>query len=74
MFSVQECKTISGPEPNKPCVFPYIDNGIKHFECTSMFDNQPWCSIEVDNNGNHVTGQWGYCDTECFEGKTYREM
>ena len=37
-----------------------------------MFDkkDQPWCSTEVDSNGNYVKGLWGYCDTECFEGKS----
>ena len=37
-----------------------------------MFDekDQPWCSTEVDINGNFLKGLWGYCDTECFEGKS----
>ena len=36
-----------------------------------MFDkkDQPWCSTEVDSNGNYVKGLWGYCDTEC-KGKS----
>ena len=26
---------------------------------------QPWCSTKVDDNGQHITGNWGDCGPDC---------
>jgi len=54
------CITESGPQPNKPCIFPFISHGITFHQCTTYKNGgQPWCSTEVDGNGTHVDGKWG---------------
>ena len=63
------CYTISGPDANKPCIFPFRHDGVTHNTCTlaSTSDNKPWCSTLVDDSGNHVKGQgnFGDCGPEC---------
>ena len=34
-----------------------------------MNHDQPWCSVEVDSNGNHIMGKWGNCGPYCDLGK-----
>ena len=50
-----------------PCIFPFIFNGISYQGCTlaEASDNEAWCSVKVDANGNHVGGEgkWGTCPT-----------
>jgi len=53
-----------------PCVFPFKYKGTTYDRCTDAGQYKPWCSIEVDINGEHVTssllGQtWGYCSDSC---------
>ena len=63
--------TKDGPDPNKPCVFPFIDRGISHSKCTlGASDLQPWCPTEVDQNGYYVDEKWGNCDSNCETGNT----
>ena len=66
-----ECKTESGPEPRRPCVFPFIYNGVKYNECTFVDWHQPWCSVEVNDNQNHIDGKWGNCKKTCNKGKIF---
>lgn len=68
LFSILglECKTNSGPKPNKLCVFPFTFQGLENFECATIEHNQPWCPTEVYENGSYVDGQWGNCDNSCF--------
>ena len=65
------CTTTIGPDPNKPCVFPFKLNSVTYNYCTTA-TNQPddtkaWCSTKVDEFGNHVVrqGYWGYCEPKC---------
>ena len=62
---MKEGKSAIGNE----CKFPFIHKGIEHHGCTyeDSNDNHPWCSLQVDENGNHVTGQgrWGICGLHC---------
>ena len=65
------CVTESGPDPNKPCIFPFEFGGTTYNECTfegnQPGDTQPWCSTLTNNNGVHVGGQgnWGFCSSTC---------
>ena len=69
-FSDTECFTRSGPETGEKCAFPFTYQGETYETCTEVDDDQLWCSTEVDHNGVHVRGKWGYCDNECNLGKT----
>ena len=63
------CRTIKGPSPNLPCVFPFEFKGIDHNQCIWDGDseNGAWCSTKVDKKGKHVGGggHWGNCAPEC---------
>mmetsp|Transcript_15451 Transcript_15451/g.23322 ORF Transcript_15451/g.23322 Transcript_15451/m.23322 type:complete len:779 (+) Transcript_15451:122-2458(+) len=43
------------------CNFPFTYGGVQYNECTDVEEPRPWCSIQTSSNGQHVTGQWGYC-------------
>jgi len=52
--------------PKGPCVFPFKFRNRLYKTCTTADgDTSPWCSVQVDTVGNHVQGQWGYCNSEC---------
>ena len=71
LFIIQGCVTKDGPDPNKPCVFPFIDRGIPHSKCTyGASDLQPWCPTEVDQNGYYIDEKWGNCEKNCETGNT----
>ena len=67
--SALECKTDSGADPNKPCVFPFKFRNTTYNCCTfdASPENKAWCSTKVDQAGNHIGGQgnWGYCEEKC---------
>ncbi len=62
----QRCSNTNGegPQPVKPCVFPFRYKDKEYNECTAESDpdGKKWCSTEVDSNGLHKRNQWGYCD------------
>ena len=61
--------TPSGSLVKSPCVFPFDFRENTYYSCTTTAakDGVPWCSIKVDNNGNHIgsKGLWGHCSSEC---------
>ena len=63
------CTTVTGPDENKPCIFPFQYEGVTYNTCTgiSSVEKIPWCSTLVDDAGNHVSGQgkYGNCGPEC---------
>ena len=65
------CNTISGPDANQPCIFPFTFSNNIYSSCTTDFndawDTNAWCSTKVDKFGVHVGGEgnWGYCDPKC---------
>ena len=71
---IQGCTTNDGPDPNKPCVFPFndpYDGGISHSKCTSgASGGKPWCPTEVDERGYYSDGKWGYCGSYCDTGNS----
>ena len=52
------CEGNSGADQIK-CIFPFIYNGTRFFECTSFEKGIPWCSTKNDVNGNME--MWSYC-------------
>merc|ERR1719491_100145 len=59
------CMTVDGPAAGSSCVSPFNFGGETISGCTTIDgDTKPWCSTQVDENGDHVAGvdAWGYCD------------
>merc|ERR1712115_160238 len=52
------CSTLTGGT----CVFPFIYNGVTHFQCTYTDSPTPWCATAVDSSGVVVTNSWGDCE------------
>ena len=56
------------------CIFPFVYNDITCFgpKCC-MFDSDQkggWCSTKVEEDNQHVTGYYGYCEgTPCEAGR-----
>ena len=69
LSALDECKTISGPGANKPCKFPFRYLDVTYNTCTLVDaeNNKPWCSTNVDDNNNHVSGggHYGDCGPKC---------
>ena len=74
------CKTTSGPDPNKPCVFPFKLGDETHKCCTTALndpgDTNAWCSTMVDDLGKHVAnqGKWGVCEAKCQPKASYGKL
>ena len=69
LYILDGCKTVSGPDNNKPCIFPFKFQGITYNTCSTVLanENKPWCSTLVDNSGTHVSGggHYGDCGSKC---------
>ena len=68
---ITECRTVGGPSPDSPCVFPFTHQGVRHTECTTVGLGQPWCSIATYYNGTHISGKglYGLCPPSCPGGE-----
>ncbi len=71
LLADETCLTVATPGGTKapePCVFPFRYLGVLHGECTTVGDDRcvPWCSVQVDPDGNHVSGRgrFGHCHPE----------
>ena len=45
------CETVSGKDPNAPCVFPFQYQSKWHYACTdlgSRYDDEYWCATNED--------------------------
>ena len=73
LFIIQGCVTKDGPDPKKPCVFPFNDRGLSYTTCTQgASGSKPWCPTEVDERGYYLDGKWGNCPSSslvCGTGK-----
>ena len=66
VFSV--CKTESGPEMDKMCIFPFNYKGRTYTDCTTKDAHGTyWCATEVNSNGDYY-GRWGNCGSTCVKG------
>ena len=65
------CTTTTGPDPNKPCQFPFKYESVTFNQCITHgneeYETLAWCSTKVDGSGNHVVGQgkYGFCEPKC---------
>eukprot|EP00092_Neocalanus_flemingeri_P045430 GFUD01050759.1.p1 GENE.GFUD01050759.1~~GFUD01050759.1.p1 ORF type:complete len:228 (+),score=24.58 GFUD01050759.1:2-685(+) len=66
--NTESCVTKGGPQPNKPCIFPFHHGGVTYYSCTTAGLEQPWCSTATYTNGSHIRGlgQYGLCPTTCL--------
>jgi len=55
---------------NVPCVIPFkhVDELVTSCKRPEDDTQDWWCSIKVDEYGNHVGGQWGWCDMSTCKG------
>ena len=65
MFEAKECKTASGYDPNKPCVFPFTHEGYTYNACTTDYHTTAWCATMVYENGTLMN--WGNCEAKCYK-------
>ena len=51
------------------CIFPwkYYHGGPTYNGCANPDDGTGgnWCSTKLNNHGNHIYGNWKYCDEGC---------
>ena len=63
------CTTTSGPDPYKPCAFPFKFRDITYKSCTTDHndpgDTNAWCSTKTDYSDTHVKGNYGFCEQKC---------
>merc|ERR1711974_111275 len=61
------CQTNGGANSGVNCVFPFTFRGVTYDGCTTVADDQLWCSTLTDSDGVHIGGQgnWGYCSPDC---------
>ena len=55
-FQESSCLTATGATPNKPCIFPFIYEGVTYNHCIwgaqkENFDGDHWCSTKVNKRG-----------------------
>ena len=69
IYTVNRCKTISGPNPKRECIFPFTFNGKQYYGCPidPVDPSKRWCSTKVDSQGNHMIGldEYGHCNSNC---------
>ena len=51
-------------------MFPFTYEGVTYSHCTLRHDSQAWCSTRTDQDGNHISSEWGYCTQTCLTGST----
>lgn len=51
----------------KACVFPFIYQGRRFTACTTVDDpaGKAWCSTRTDEYNEHVSANWGHCNSAC---------
>ena len=62
------CKTIDGPDRNKPCIFPFKFRNNTYKTCTWDGDSMvgAWCSTKSGDSGQRLGGMnWGNCRRDC---------
>ena len=68
----QSCSVVDQTDPSdptpKPCQFPFILDNQIFYGCTlyDTDDNKTWCSVNTDENHNHLKS-WGHCDGTCTQ-------
>ena len=44
-----------------PFIFSDLSDIYEFDQCEETDEPEPWCSLKTDDNGWHVTGNWGFC-------------
>ena len=59
--------TYDSDDPEKECIFPFKHDNITYNGCPidPIDETKRWCSTLTDDNGDHVNGNWGYCESNC---------
>ena len=63
-----DCSSKCPVEEGCNCKFPFTWGGITHDACTmhsSPFSDKPWCSLKVDDRGQHLVGYAVPCGKDC---------
>ena len=63
----QGCETVSGKDPNAPCVFPFQYEAKWHYACTdlgSRYDDEYWCATNEDK-WYLEDDYYGDCSSKC---------
>lgn len=69
------CTTVDGPDPGKPCIFPFIHKHQKRTTCAwAPNGNFDWCPTKLYLNGSTMLndGKWGVCGPQCPNRMTKR--
>merc|ERR1719239_1942301 len=61
------CIAVSGKRGGSACVFSFGYKNVTYTKCSRVdqFNNKPWCSLKVDELGNHIKGWFGNCGPHC---------
>ena len=75
-FSDSVCVPTKGPKAGQQCIFPFTQGGktCPGPKCCNLSNSPegPWCSTKVDANGNHVGGNYAFCEgSPCDPGIHY---
>jgi len=61
-----------GCQAEDPCVFPVKYDGKTYDKCTAVdlssediAQGKTWCATQLDNDGQYMSGRWGYCSEGC---------
>eukprot|EP00095_Tigriopus_kingsejongensis_P002459 maker-scaffold1402_size43054-snap-gene-0.7 protein:Tk02459 transcript:maker-scaffold1402_size43054-snap-gene-0.7-mRNA-1 annotation:"hemolymph proteinase 24" len=62
------CIAVTEDNSEEVCVFPFQYNGKVYNGCTAEGDPEghPWCSLRTDEDGVHISGNWGHCTDNCL--------
>lgn len=51
-------------EDGDSCTFPFEYKDVVYDKCMTIDEPRPWCSHNTDSNGEHISGNWGFCETD----------
>ena len=62
------CTTVGGLQPNRQCIFPFINkwSNAVHYTCTTDQGFPPWCATRVNNARKMYDWDYiGFCNQSC---------
>jgi len=66
--STGSCTTAgnAGVGAGHPCIFPFTYKRNNYSACAVVDHSTPWCSTQVDGNGEFIVAKWGECSSSCL--------